>query len=220
MADTDRIIAEQSAALSKEAARRLPADVLGALEGERHRLIDRGIPAGVATAGTAMPDADLLDAHGKPTTLNDARADRPAVIVFYRGAWCPYCNVTLRTYQQKLLGELDARGVALVAVSPENPDGSLTLTEKHELGYAVLSDAGNQLAHALGIVFTLGEGARGGQAKLGLDLAKTNADGSYELPLTTTVVVDASGTIRWIDVHPDYTTRSEPAEILAAVDAL
>ena len=220
MPDQDTTIAAQSAAVSKQAAERLPADVVEAFEGERLRLVGEGIPAGVAAPGTAMPDGDLLDAHGKPTTLTDTRADRPAVIVFYRGAWCPYCNVTLRAYQQSLLGELDARGVALVAISPQNADESLSLAEKHELGYAVLSDPGNQIAHALGIVFTLGEGARGGQAKLGVDLADVNADGTYELPLTTTVVVDAAGTIRWIDVHPDYTTRSEPAEILAAVDAL
>ncbi|MGH3380127.1 MAG: peroxiredoxin-like family protein, partial [Actinoallomurus sp.] len=167
-----------------------------------------------------MPDADLLDVNGEPTTLQAVRAGRPAVVVFYRGAWCPYCNVTLRAYQETLLGELDTRAVALIAISPQKPDGSLSLAEKHDLSYAVVSDPGNQIARRLGIVFTLGEGARAAQAKLGLDLTAVNADGTYDLPLATTVVVDAHGTIRWIDVHPDYTTRSEPAEILAALDSL
>jgi peroxiredoxin len=142
------------------------------------------------------------------------------VVVFYRGAWCPYCNVMLRAYQETLLGELDARGAALVAISPQKPDGSLSLAEKHDLSYAVMSDPGNQIARQLGIVFSLGAGARTGQKKLGVDLAEINADGTYDLPLATTVVVDSHGTIRWIDVHPDYTTRSEPAEIIAAVDSL
>lgn len=166
-----------------------------------------------------MPDGDLLDVHGKPTTLSETTAGRRAVVVFYRGAWCPYCNVTLRAYQEELVGELETLGVALVAISPQKPDESLSLAEKHDLSYAVLSDPGNQIARQLGIVFTLGDGARAGQAKLGVDITEGNADGTADLPLTTTVLVDADGTIRWIDVHPDYTTRSEPADILAALDS-
>jgi peroxiredoxin len=220
MAGNDTTIAQRSAEVRERAGQALPAEVNASFEAERNRLIERGIPAGVSTPGTAMPDGDLLDVHGKPTTLLEVRAGRPAVIVFYRGAWCPYCNVALRAYQETLVGELDRRGVALVAISPQKPDESLSLKEKHDLAYSVVSDPGNQLAHQLGIVFTLGEEARASQRALGTDLATVNADGGYELPLTTTIVVDAAGTIRWIDVHPDYTTRSEPADILAAVDAL
>jgi peroxiredoxin len=220
MADKDTTIADRVAEVSRQAAQRLPADVTAAFDTELTRLVGRGIPPGVAAPGTAMPDGDLLDVDGKPTTLTAARAGHPAVVVFYRGAWCPYCNVMLRAYQETLLGDLDARGVALVAISPQKPDDSLSLAEKHDLSYPVVSDPGNQIAGRLGLVYSLGESARAGQAKLGLDLAEANADGTHDLPLTTTVVVDAHGTIRWIDVHPDYTTRSEPTEILEAVDAL
>ncbi len=220
MAGKDTTIADRAAQVRQQSAQRLPADVTAAFDTELARLVSRGIPSGVAAPGTAMPDGDLLDVDGKPTTLTEVRAGRPAVVVFYRGAWCPYCNVTLRAYQETLLGELDARGVALVAISPQTPDESLSLAEKHNLSYAVVSDPGNQIAGRLGIVFSLGEGARAGQAKLGVDLAAVNADGTHDLPLSTTVVLDAHGTIRWIDVHPDYTTRSAPAEILAAVDSL
>lgn len=220
MAGKDTTIADQTAEQRRQANQRLPADVTAAFDAELARLVGRGIPSGVAAPGTAMPDGDLLDRYGKPVTLSEVRAGRPAVVVFYRGAWCPYCNIALRTYQETLVGELDARGVALVAISPQKPDGSLSLAEKHDLSYAVVSDPGNQIAARLGIVFSLGEDARAGQVKLGLDLAAVNADGTYDLPLSTTVVVDAAGTIRWIDVHPDYTTRSEPAEIIAAVESL
>lgn len=220
MAGKDTTIADQAAEVRRQAAQRLPADVTAAFDTELTRIVGRGIPSGVAAPGTAMPDGDLLDVDGKPTTLTAVRAGRPAAVVFYRGAWCPYCNVTLHAYQETLLGELDARGAALVAISPQKPDESLSLAEKHNLSYTVVSDPGNQIAGRLGIVFSLGEGARVGQAKLGVDLTAVNADGTYDLPLATTVVVDAHGTIRWIDVHPDYTTRSEPAEIIAAVDSL
>ncbi|WP_236788491.1 peroxiredoxin-like family protein [Amycolatopsis sp. GM8] len=220
MAGKDTTIADRTAEVRQQSAQRLPADATAAFDAELARLVGLGVPAGVAAPGTPMPDGDLLDVDGKPTTLTAARAGRPAVVVFYRGAWCPYCNVMLRAYQEKLVGELDSRGVALVAISPQQPDGSLSVAEKHDLSYAVVSDPGNQIARGLGIVFSLGEGARAGQAKLGLDLTTVNADGTHDLPLATTVVVDAEGTIRWIDVRPDYTTRSEPAEIIAAVDSL
>jgi peroxiredoxin len=216
----DTTIADQTAELGRQAAERLPAEVTASFGAELARLVGDGVPSGAATPGTPMPDGELLDVHGAPTTLAAARDGRPAVVVLYRGAWCPYCNVALRAYEQALVGELGSRGVALVAVSPQKPDGALSLAEKLALTYTVVSDPGNQIAKQLGVVFTVGDGAREAQAKLGLDLADVNADGTYELPMTTTVLVDADGTIRWIDVHPDYTTRSEPAEILAAVEAL
>lgn len=219
MTGKDTTIAERTAEVRRQASERLPAEITTVLDAELAALVERGVPAGVVTPGTAMPDGDLLDVHGEAATLTGTRAGRRAVVVFYRGAWCPYCNVTLRAYQETLLDELESRDVALIAISPQKPDESLSLAEKHELSYAVLSDPGNQIAKGLGIVFTLGAGTRASQAKLGLDITEGNADGTAELPLTTTVIVEPDGTIGWIDVHPDYTTRSEPAEILAALDA-
>ena len=99
-----------------------------------------------------MPDGELLDVQGVPTTLAQVRAGRPAVVVFYRGAWCPYCNLALRTYQAELVPALAARGVELIAVSPQKPDGSLTMAETNKLTFSVVSDPGNQLASALGIL--------------------------------------------------------------------
>ncbi|MGH7747832.1 MAG: peroxiredoxin-like family protein, partial [Candidatus Dormibacteria bacterium] len=157
-------------------------------------------------------------ATGQPTTVATVAAARAAVVVFYRGAWCPYCNVALRTYQEQLASELDHRGIALVAISPQTPDGSLTMREKNELGFPVLSDPGNRIATALGILTGPSDDVRAAQNALGLDLTVVNADGTTGLPMPTVVLLDADGILRWIDVHPDYTTRTEPAEVLAAVD--
>ena len=167
-----------------------------------------------------MPDGDLLDMHGAATSLAQVRAGRPAVVVFYRGAWCPFCNIALRTYQAELVPALAEGGCAMIAVSPQKPDGSLSAAQTNELTYAVVSDPGNQLASALGILTTSSAEAAAAQQKLGLDLAEHNADGGLTLPMPTTVVVDATGVIRWIDVHPNYTTRSEVPDILAAVDSV
>jgi peroxiredoxin len=219
MSSTATPIAEQVAVLEAGMATQAPAEVLGAFAAEQQQLDQAGVPAGVTTPGTPVPDAELLDVHGQPATLSAARDGKPAVIVFYRGAWCPYCNLTLRTYQEQLAGPLADRGAKLIAVSPQKPDGSLTMQETNELTFTVVSDPGNQIAAKLGILTAPTDDAQHAQAAMGLDLTAVNADGSPTVPMPTTVIVDADGIIRWIDVHPNYTTRSEPAEILAAYDA-
>jgi len=176
-----------------------------------------GLPPGVAEPGSALPDGELLDAGGQPTTLAQNLGGKPAGIVFYRGGWCPYCNIALRTYQAQLVPALAERGIALVAISPQVPDGSLSTKETKELTFTVLSDPGNQLAGQLGILTAPSDGTRAAQLQLGLDVAQVNADGTSALPMPTVVIADADGVIRWIDVHLDYTTRTEPGQILQAV---
>lgn len=213
-------IAEQVAAFEENLAAHAPAEVVGAFREERAQLDAAGTPDTTAGTGSPMPDGELLDGHGAPTTLDKARDGRPAVVVFYRGAWCPYCNITLRTYQEQLVPELDATGATLVAISPQKPDGSLSMQETNALTFTVLSDPGNRIAGALGILTAPTEDAVDAQTALGLDLTAVNADGTRTIPMPTTVIVDAAGTIRWIDVHPDYATRSEPEQILEALRAL
>ena len=218
MNTADTTIADQVARVLRESADHLPAHVLAALESERAELNARGVPDSVLKAGALMPDGDLLDVDATPTTLTKVRGGKPAVVVFYRGQWCPYCNLTLRTYQQTLVPELTARGVALVAISPQTPDGSLSMQQKHQLTFEVLSDPGNQIAGQLGILTGPTDDARQAQASLGLIIGEHNADGTDTTPMPTVVILDAEGTIRWIDVHPHYTTRTEPGQILQAME--
>lgn len=198
----------------------LPAEVSDAFDADRDALDAAGVPSDVATIGTTIPDADVLTVDGSSVRLSDELGGRPAVLVFYRGAWCPFCNIALRAYQQELVPALEERGVALVALSPQKPDGSLSTKEADELTFTVLSDAGNAVAQGLGIIAPTNPDALAAQRQLGLDVTEVNADGSAELPFPTVVVLDAARTVRFIDVHPNYTTRTESTEILAAVDAL
>jgi peroxiredoxin len=173
----------------------------------------------VSVGDTLAPFA-LPDATGQIRTLEELTADGPAVIVFYRGGWCPYCNLTLRTYQQDLLPHLDAYSARLVAISPETPDASLSTQEKDELAYTVLSDAGAELASSLGITFEPSEKGLAAQRKLGLDIRTTRADGDTVLPMPTVLIVDRDHIVRFADIHPDYTGRTEVEDILAALKTL
>ena len=139
------------------------------------------------------------------------------MLVLYRGAWCPYCNLTLSTYKLQLFPQLLDRDVTLIAVSPQAPDGSLTMQEKHELPFPVLSDPGNVLARALGVLTQPSGETLAAQRQYGIELREINADGTVELPMPTVVVVDGAATVRWIDVQPNYTVRTEPGEILIAL---
>lgn len=154
------------------------ADLVAPFRAEQADLDAAGIPAGVAKPGSAQPDGELLDAHGAPVTLASVRAGRAAVVVFYRGAWCPYCNIALRTYQSELVPALAVRGLTLIAVSPQKPDGSLTAQQTNELTYSVLSDPGNQIASRLGILTEPTPDAVASQAKLGLDRGQRRRDAS------------------------------------------
>jgi peroxiredoxin len=215
---TEKTIADQVAEMGRAMAQE-PADpAMSTFAAEQQTLRERGLPAGIAQPGTSLPDVELLDATEARVGLHDVLAGAPAVVVFYRGVWCPFCNLALATYQRELEPALAERGARLLAISPQRPDGSLSMREKHDLTFPVLSDPGNTVAGALGITLEPSADVLAAQRGLGLDLSQVNADATATIPMPTTLVVDAGGTIRWIDVHPDYTTRSEVADILAALD--
>jgi peroxiredoxin len=157
---------------------------------------------------------------GSPVSLDQLVESGPAVVVFYRGGWCPYCNLALRTYQRELVPALPAFGARLVAISPQTPDQSLSTVEKAELDFTVLSDPGNRVAQSVGIVFQQADDVLEAQRQLGLDLATVNAEGSTRLPRPTVLIVDRDRVVRFVDVQPDYTARTEVADILAALGEL
>jgi peroxiredoxin len=213
-------IAERVRLMNETMAAQPPNEVMGAFTREQADLAAQPAAESVVEVSETLADVELLDPHGSATTLYQELGNRVSVLVFYRGAWCPYCNIALNAYQAELVPELDRRGVRLVAISPQAPDGSLSMQEKNALSFTVLSDPGNRIAKAIGIVTGPSDDARAAQLQLGLDLTEVNADGTTSLPMPTTLIVDDDHVVRWVDVHLDYTARSEPKEILAALDAL
>ena len=176
-----------------------------------------GVAERALRAGARAPRFTLPDAAGKPVALDGLLAAGPVVLTFYRGAWCPYCNLTLRALQQHH-DAITARGARLVAVSPQIADESLTLAEKHELAFDVLSDVGAEVAGQYGLAFELSAELAGLYDRLGFDLARVNGGHARTLPIPATYVIDGAGVIRWAFADSDYKVRAEPSDIVAALD--
>ena len=169
--------------------------------------------------GEHAPDFTLPDALGRSTTLADALAQGPVVLTFYRGEWCPYCNLQLHAYQA-IMPDITSLGASLIAVSPQTPDHSLSMAEKHALSFAVLSDAGNVVARQFGLVYTYDDASRQFFSGRGLDLSRFNGEASWEFPVAATYIIAPDGEIRLAFVDADYRHRLDPADLLDGLRAV
>jgi len=164
------------------------------------------------------PDFILTNAIGKDVQLNDYLKKGPVVLTWYRGGWCPYCNMTLH-YLQEQLPTIQLKGASLLALTPELPDQSMSTAEKHQLEFEVLSDVGNKVAKEYGIVFKLTDAVADSYQK-GFDLHGYNGDDSDELPLAATYVINQDGKIVYTFLDAEYRNRAEATEIFKALDTL
>lgn len=205
---------EQALAAQKEIfGTRLPEDA----QGDIYRLIREQEQAGFAyglRAGEPAADFALPGATGEVVRLSEQWARGPVVLTFYRGGWCPFCNLQLRAYQG-ILPDIEALGARLVAVSPQSPDNALAQREKEALRFPVLSDAGGEAAARYRLRFELpGYLRETMERKMKLDLAAYNATERWILPVPATFVIDASGIVRFAYAAPDFMRRLEPEAIL------
>ncbi|MBX2863222.1 MAG: AhpC/TSA family protein [Leptolyngbyaceae cyanobacterium MAG.088] len=208
-------LADQRAGFQQQA----PQDVQDAMAAATDALEASGLATQALTVGDTAPNFELPDATGKVVRLSELLKQGPVVINFYRGEWCPYCNLELRAFQN-LLPDFKQAGATLVAISPELPDHSLSVTEKHNLEFAVLSDVGNKISRQYGLVFTLDKTLQPIYKNFGIDIPANNGDDSYELPMPATYVIDRSRRIRYAFAEADYTQRAEPQDVLAVVREL
>ncbi|KHE68858.1 peroxiredoxin-like family protein [Halobacillus sp. BBL2006] len=169
--------------------------------------------------GEKAPNFNLPDAKGNTVELYDQLEKAPVILTFYRGGWCPYCNMELRAYQQ-ILDEVHEAGGELIAVSPENPDHSLSTTEKNELEYQVLSDVGNEVANQYNLVYQLPDYLVEVYKNKGLNVDKHNGDETWTLPVSATYVIDTDGTIAYEYTKKDYKDRAEPSEVLEVLKSV
>ncbi|MDF2444078.1 MAG: hypothetical protein JWR01_2281 [Subtercola sp.] len=217
MSNETRTIAAQVTEFNEGFEAQIGPELSAVFAAEQAGLVADGKPGGAVAVGDTVPDGELVTPDGGSTSLQAAIGTRPAVLVFYRGAWCPYCNLTLKTYQRDLLPALREQGVGLIAISPQTPDGSRAAVEGGELDFTVLSDASNVLVRQLGLLTEPTAEARAAHTALGFDVADSNADSTGDIPFPTVLIVDSDRTVRFADVHVDYTTRTEVPTILEAL---
>lgn len=170
--------------------------------------------------GDAAPDFTLKDAKGAEITLSQELKKGPVVLTWYRGGWCPYCNVQLAAYQQ-ILPQIKELGAQLIAVSPELPEKAQTTVEKSQLEFTVLSDLNLKVAAEYGLVFELTPEVEKLYAEF-FDIEEYNGEeaSKNELPLAATYVIAADGKIVYAFLDADYTKRAEPREIVAALESI
>jgi peroxiredoxin len=216
-------LAEQLSNFKTAFKRRVAPERVNTMEHATAALRATGIEALAKNTGDSAPDITLPDALGKPTQLAELWKKGPLVVIFYRGGWCPYCNLELRAWQRRL-PELENLGASLVAISPQTPDNSLSTAEKNELAFPVLSDSSLEAANSFGIAFKLPPELIELYQSVGNNLPElngnSNGNSEWVLPVPATFVIDQNGTIQFAHVEVDYRERAEPADVLAAIEKL
>jgi peroxiredoxin len=210
---------QELAATAQHLATALPAAAAQTIDAGIAHVTAAGTVQHALQAGQPAPNFTLPDANGQPQTLASLLQHGPVVLTFYRGNWCPYCNVQLRAYQQ-VLPELAHYGATLVAISPQTPElSSLTASEK-DLTFPVLSDVGNTVAREYGLAYGVGPEVGSALRSVGIDLAAFNGTPDDELPLTATFLIGTDGVVAWAEVNANFKQRPDPATILAALAKL
>ncbi|MEP7286133.1 MAG: peroxiredoxin-like family protein [Chloroflexota bacterium] len=211
----DSSLQAQIATFQQQSAGKMSPEQRERMAARRAQLVQTGIADQSLKVGEVAPDFTLPDAYSNPVVLSELLTQGPVVLTFYRGDWCPYCNLTLRAYQ-KVLPEIEKLHATLVAVSPQTPDNTLLTVQHKDLTYPVLSDLGNRVAHQFRLVWSIPEDQRTTSA----NLPQHNGDASWELPVPGTFVISPDRIVQLAWVNADWTERLEPSVIIETLQQL
>jgi len=187
---------------------------------QRQRLLDDADPAAWVKVGDRVPVFSLREVDGETLTLDTLTANGPAVLIFFRFATCPACNIALPYYARTLWPRLQALGASLTAVSPQVPERLVEIKRKHGFDFNVATDADAALARHFGILYEYDEPSKAAALAKGAFIGDTTGTGTWELPQPTVVVIDQKGVVAFADFSPDWLVRTEAEPILEAVKAL
>lgn len=181
-------------------------------------VVDKKVVENALQVGQTAIDFTLTNANNEQVSLYNQLENGPVVLMWYRGGWCPYCNITLH-HMQESLPEFKKYGANLLALSPEVPDSSISTKEKNELEFEVLSDINNEIAYKYSVVYKLtDEVAKMYEA--GFGLSDFNGNSTNELPLAATYVIGQDKIIKYAFLDADYRNRAEPADIIEVLKTL
>ena len=210
---------QELAAFKAEFARTAPTGRAALYEAKIEELRAEFASESAIGVDDPAPDFALPNATAKSVVLKDLLRSGPVVLTFYRGGWCPYCNIQLRAYQG-VLPEITGLGGRLVAISPQLPDNSLDTVNKNALTFDVLSDVGNKVARQYGLVYALPEEIRAALRSNNKSLPSINGDESWELPVPATFVVASDQHVALAHIEVDYRKRLEPEALLTCLKSL
>ncbi len=197
----------------------VPHTVIETMHQATAELIASGQAARAVKTGDIAPSFVLDDPDGRPVSSAELLARGPVVLTFYRGVWCPYCNMELQALQAAL-PEITARGANVVAISPQTEVNSRKSTRQNQLTFPILSDPAGEVARAFGLRFALPDYLVDLYKSLRNDLPTFNADPAWTLPMPARYVIGTDGIVAYAEVNPDYTRRPDPSELLPVLDRL
>lgn len=210
-------LTDQLQAVADASSKRLPEPVLKSFKEGIQTVKQTGIEASAKQVGDQAVDAQLFGWDGESVTLSEAWKDGPIVLMWYRGGWCPYCNIQLRAMQQRL-SEIEGAGAKLIVLTPELPAKAKETAEANDLSMKVLHDKNSEVAEQYGILFDL-PAAIIPMYRDKLKLGSFNGNDNMQLPLAATYVISSSGAITYAFLNADYKKRAEPDDVIAAVKA-
>lgn len=212
-------LAEQTSKLTEEFIASQSADDQTTIQQAFEAIMTSASGDNALREGDQATDFRLPNAKGGTTGLFEMLEQGPVVLNFYRGGWCPYCNLEFKALND-VLPQIRERGANLIGVSPELPDNSMDTVERHQLQFEVMSDVGNQVARQYGIVMDVPAEMRPLYLQWKLDVPTVNGDDTWELPIPATYVINSDGRIVLAYVNKNYTERLEPADIITALETL
>ena len=199
--------------------RKAPANVVEIMHKATADLIASGQADRALKTGGRAPKFTLPDTHGRLVSSADLLARAPLVLTFYRGIWCPYCNMDLQAIEAAA-DEIRALGASLVAISPQTAPNRRKSERENELSFPILSDHGNAVADEFGLRYRLPDELIAVYKSFGNDLTIGNGDDSWTLPMPARYVIGTDGVVAYAEVNPDYTRRPEPSELLPPLQRL
>jgi peroxiredoxin len=198
---------------------KVPAELRAVMDKVTDGLIESGQADRALKVGDRAPTFELPDPDGNIVTSAELLRKGPLVLTFYRGVWCPYCNLDLQALEEAA-AEIRATGASLVAISQQTAPNSRKSQRDNKLSFPILGDKGGELADDFGIRWKSPEELQSVYKLVGVDLAAFNGEGSWTLPMPARYVIDRDGTIVYSEVNADYTHRPEPSDLLPVLRKL
>lgn len=201
---------------ASNASSRYSPEMIERMEAGAKLLQRQDIISNSLKVGNSIPNTVLKSHSGHDVSIDEVANGQPYILTFYRGGWCPYCNLELRAYQT-ILQDINTLGAKLIAITSESPDDSMTTAEKNKLDFTILTDTNHAFSQSMGICFDMPADLQLVYKELGIDLSLINASGKWILPIPATFIVNRNGQIAKTFIDLNYRVRLEPKDALNAL---